>query len=348
MRVPGQRLRALVVAYFDQATAERILLPAIADLQHELAETRGRSRPARAFARLCAYAAFWRAFGLCLASRSDQVHRVVRWQTILGGAAVFAVSTPALTLQPLLRVRRDGGGWSLALLLLPSAVAVTLPLSALGAGLVATRFRRIAERRRPFVRPVVTYGAVATALSFVVMAWAVPSANQAYRVQAYQAFRAWSGVKAPPSFIPTKGYPEMTMGELRDARRRAVLQARWEQAEQASYYVHLKGAIPAAALAFGLATLALAPARRRPRFPILGGVLLGCLTAFVYYVLMYVFRAQVWAMAVPAWLGAWAPPLAFSAMATTVMVWRTLATTNDERRTNNDELNSQRRRGNAF
>jgi hypothetical protein len=40
----------------------------------------------------------------------------------------------------------------------------------------------------------------------------------------------------------------------------------------------------------------------------------------VYHVLLAETRELVWLMAVPAWLGAWGPPLGFSAL-TLVVLW---------------------------
>jgi hypothetical protein len=336
-RVPGLRLRTLVVLLFDQATAERVLLPAVADLQHEIAESSEVSPPGRTFARCRAYAAFWLAVGACLLTRSDPAERAIWSRTLAGGTAVFVVLTAALMYGPLTRIGLRTVG-SLAVLLLPSAMAVTIPLSVLGAGFVATRLRGGSDRRRPLVRVIAAYGIAATIVSFVVMAWTVPSANQEYRVRAYRAIRSLAG-SSSAGVLPTKGYPEMTIGELRAARRDAVLHTRWQDAEHASYYLHLKGAIPSAALTFGLVALAFAPARRRPRFPILGGLLLGFATAFAYYVVMYQLRQLSWVMVVPAWFGAWAPPAIFSALALVVMGWRGMRlpvrTTNFERRTTN-------------
>jgi hypothetical protein len=325
-RVPGTRLRALAVALFDRATAERILLPAVADLQHEVTEAHGGSRGARAVVRWRCYLAFWRTFAACLALRTSPNQSRAWGHQAFGGVAVLVVLTAGLVYGPISRSGAALG--SLALWLVPQALAVSIPSSVLGAGFLGRWSRGRADGdHAAFLRGMVVYSVLATMLSFVVVAWLVPSANYGFRQRAY-IVQTRLGPLSAGIHIP-KGYPEMTVGELLEARRKAVLRFdgpyTWRlERERAGYYLHLKGALPAASVALGLLAVALAPWRCRQRFPGVAGLALGVLTLFVYYLVMHWSRWLVWAMVAPAWLGAWGPPALFAGLAL-AMVWGRVA-----------------------
>ena len=215
--VPGWRLRALVVNLFDQATATRVLLPAIADLQHEIAQADGRGRAARAMLRCRVYVAIWWAIGACLVARIEG-ERAAWWRVLASGGLVLVVTTAILMSGPVstLSASRLRG---LLPLLLPQALAMALPFSVLGAGFLAIRRCTTA---RGCIRPVLSYTAVAFVCALVVTVWAVPSANQEYRLRAYQIL--WTPADlSPRNAVPAKGYPEMTVSELREARRRLIV-----------------------------------------------------------------------------------------------------------------------------
>lgn len=160
-------------------------------------------------------------------------------------------------------------------------------------------------------------------LTFVVVVWAVPSANQEFRQQSYARLQVRSG-RVSAVAVVLKGYPEMTISELLDARRQAVLRfddphtLRLER-ERAGYYLHIKGALPAACLALGLLAIALAPWKRKQRFPGVAGFALSLLSVFAYYMALFSGHWAVSAMVAPAWLGAWAPPVLFSMVAVVML-----------------------------
>jgi hypothetical protein len=324
-RAPGTRLRALVVWLFDEATARHVLLPAIADLQHETAEMRAPSAAARAAIRWRAYLAFWRVLFLCLVLRGSDGERREWLRTAIAGSATLLAMTAGLIYVPASRIPAELDG-SFVWLLMPQALAVSLPCSVLGAAFLAGR-RRPGEGRvgAASVRPVLAYSLLMALLSLIVTVWVVPAANDAYRQRAYSVLRG-RGVQTmmDPRAVP-KGYAEMTIPELLDARGRTRFDPAdpdsWRvQWERATYQIQLKAALPAASLAFGLAAIALAPRRRR-RLATVTGVVLGLTVIFIYYAVMFWSRWFVWAMVIPAWLGAWAPPIAFSVLALLVL-WR--------------------------
>jgi hypothetical protein len=61
-REPGTRLRRFAERTFDRATLDRVILPAIADLQHECADEASATR----LVRLRAYWGLWKTLAVCL------------------------------------------------------------------------------------------------------------------------------------------------------------------------------------------------------------------------------------------------------------------------------------------
>ena len=318
-RVPGLRLRALAETLFDQATAHRILLPAIADLQHEVAESKDAPGAASVFARCRSYAAVWRTFAVCIVTRSSPSQWSTWRQLLVGAVAVLVVLTAGLLYGPLTRTGLPNLE-RLAVFLVPQALALSIPCSVLGAGLLGQWSPKQAGNPGAFVRGILAYSIIAAAASLIVMIFVLPAANQEFRQQVQAGIQMKSG-RVPSNLVMPKGYPEMTVGELREVRRRATLQARWPIGEQASYYLHLKGALPAASLALCLLAIALAPWKRKQRFPGVAGLALSILTVFAYYLAFVGGRWLVFAMAAPAWLGAWAPP-ALSSVVAMLILWR--------------------------
>jgi hypothetical protein len=324
-RPPGTRLRALVANLFDQATAERILLPAIADLQHEASESQGGSRTARTLVRWRCYLAFWRTFAACLLLRRAE-GEAREWRgTFAAAAATLGVATLGLSYTPA-STFIGRGSLGLFVLLLPQALAVSLPVSVLGSGLIRRGpVPRARAGRVGFFRSVLAYSIVAAVLSLCLSTWLVPQANHEFRQRVYHTIvvRAPSGPVR--ELLVPKGYPEMSLSEIKQARDRMrfyfVRPYDWRMEwERATYQIHLKGGLPAAAVALGLAAVALAPRKRR-RFAPAIGLALAAATLFAYYLAVHWSRELVWAMVVPGWLGAWAPPLLFSELALAVL-WK--------------------------
>ena len=209
---------------------------------------------------------------------------------------------------------RHGPGASLELLALlqPQALAVTLPVGALFAGLLA--YRR--GGRHPGVavaRPVLAMSLAAGLLALVMMLWAVPVANQAFRERAFR--RPFSAALA----LPPKGAAEMTLAELLDARHRSAGDPR----AQATYdfFRHQKAALPAAALVFALLAISLGR-ERVTRWPVLRAALLTTLLTAAYYLLFWGARELALGEAIPPWAGAWASNMVFALAACLAASWR--------------------------
>ena len=64
-RVPGTWLRRFAERTFDRETLDRVILPALDDVQHECTTAPGPTLAER-FVRVRTYWGFWKAIGLCL------------------------------------------------------------------------------------------------------------------------------------------------------------------------------------------------------------------------------------------------------------------------------------------
>jgi lipopolysaccharide export LptBFGC system permease protein LptF len=316
--VPGERLRVLALRLFDRVTAERYLLPAVADLQHE-ARGGGEVVPwRRLHGRVLGYCAFWRTFVVCAIRRSPGEPGVRTLRLLVPALAALTVVTALLAAGPLATYGRLWlgrlGAWPLVALLgllVPQALVVALPVSVLFAGFVA--FRRLPSDQvdvpttASLGRSVVLLATAAAVLGLFVMVWWVPPANQAFREHVYrQATGRQDAVLTGPN-----GPSEMAIRELRQALSQAGLEPRrrigWD------YYLHLKAALPASALAFGFLTIGLA--RRRQRRPWLRGLGFSILVILLYYVVLSWTRAKALEQATPAWFAAWSPNLVMAALA---------------------------------
>jgi len=319
-RVPGVVLRALVSRLFDTRTAERFLFPAIADLQHESAASAGLRAVRRRVALWRNYLAFWKSFVTCLLTRPSAGVRADIYRFGWSGGVFLCATTALLMYGPMRRILGGVGVWDgavVSLLLLPSVLAVTVPFSVLWVGLVGRR--RHAAAGQPgsaasLARSVFLYAIVAATASFVILVWVVPAANQSFREREGRIIRernGFAGETAPRTLI--KGPAEMTYAEL--GRAMAASTGTQQQRARMGYYRHLKAAIPAGALAFGLITIALGGSRRNGRWSILKAASMFGALAFAYYVVLFESRGLALALVIPAWLGAWGPPLFFAGSA---------------------------------
>lgn len=269
MMLPGRTLHRLASHICSENTLERIVEPAIADLQKEYAGAVARSAVARRWILLTGYLAVVKVMAICALRASvirseerDGLARTVRWSLALIGAM-----TALLLLPPLQFARREMITPISLVQLIPQAVPLAIPIGlALGiaVGLANRSFTRSTARA-------VLFGAaVASLVSCATMVFVMPVANQSYR----EAIAQNNGVSGPLS----KGYAEMTLSEL---RRRIAFAPDIRDAWMAAWNFHIRFALAAAAFAISgfLLTIATAGATRR--------VLLALFACFLYWALLY-------------------------------------------------------------
>jgi lipopolysaccharide export LptBFGC system permease protein LptF len=304
MTRPGTRLRALAVHLFDASTIERLIDPAIADLQHEheSAVRSGHHWRARAI-RIAGSLAFWKVVAVRIASASA---RQPAWATADGGAigrtvrfagiatTLFTALFVWVPLRQALAMLRLGNDSlvRLTVYLVPQALAVAVPMGTVF-GMLAGGVRTRGGRR---VSVLLMFGASLTMLIFA--GWLMPEANQAFRETMFALINGFDGRL-------TRGVNELTLADLRS---------------KDPYQFHFRLALAAAPIVLGIFSLGLATALRRTLAWVAG--LMAVTIGFSYYVLLYNARdlslGTAWfahGYRLPAALAAWLPNLVFAAAA---------------------------------
>jgi hypothetical protein len=169
---------------------ERLVDPAIADLQSEYAETLQRGHVWRSrWVRVVGSIAFWKVIGVHAIDRAVPVAREVAAtddgalrRTFRFSAAWTAIAIAPLVWVPLHQfIRRvtPAEAARLTLYLIPQAVTVVVPLALALGTLCGLRGRSVSIGTQ---RWLVAAAAIVSVGMFIVLGWILPDANQAFRV----------------------------------------------------------------------------------------------------------------------------------------------------------------------
>jgi hypothetical protein len=265
----GRILLAVARRLAPAATRERVLLPLIADFQHEHAEAR--SGPKRLLLRCRWGAAFSQALAADSAALAvDHLRRNVWGPSPSEAAAVrltvaravaWALGLTGLLLldlfrRPYLHLRTAEGAITVAplLLLVPSALTFALTAGAL--------FGAAAASHRPPSRRSLLDASLLLAIgTFSMAAWVTPRANESYGRAAASVIAA----SLPPGVTLNRGQPgdrEMTIGEL--SARSSTLRSEGRSSAPIDTEWHKKPALAFSCVALALMGAALARRLRRP------------------------------------------------------------------------------------
>jgi hypothetical protein len=313
MTRPGTRLRSLATRLLDPSTMERLIDPAIADLQSEHADVLAHGRVWQArWVRLAGYLAFWKlmAIGISRASSRGLIapHDGAIGRTIRFSGFATTVVTLFFMWPPAWNsLSHPGHRLTIFLALVPQALSVALPMGVVFGVLYGLR-GRVATAR---VRHAIVGLAVVCSLAMIVfVGWILPVSNQVFREVTF------GGPLAP-------GTNELTIVELwREARNRLVIPV---ITGRYAFEFHLRLALAFAPLALGLFSLGMATARRHASSILAVGAF-ALVSCFAYYTLMYYARLTYYArldvrdhsLAIVA---AWGTNLAFLAMALLLNRW---------------------------
>jgi lipopolysaccharide export LptBFGC system permease protein LptF len=305
MSRPGDRLRALASRVCSSHAMERVIDPAIADLQREHADAiaQGEAWRARRI-RVAGTIAVWKVFGVHAVWRAIPVAR--EWAAADEGAmgrtvafslasiAIVMVSLALLPFYAVLQIADDGRaylpvtadevGW-LALYVLPQALPLAVPIGfATGIG-CALRGRRATVRVR---RSIVVIAIGCSLLMLAVMTWVVPVANQAFRELVMHRT------------LP-RGSNELTLAELRSSGRQ--------------YEYHGRIACSLGTVIVGLfAFTASAITRGRAR-----SIAIGTVGAVVYWCGYVLLTAPALNGSIPPLIAAWTPNAVFALVTAAMM-----------------------------
>lgn len=197
-------IRSMSSVLFTPATMERLIVPILSDMETErrAAVVGGRRWRSR-----------WILLDGCLGlGKAIALHG---WHVLVRAAVteestagvvrvvvgVFVILTAAFTLAPVFGAGR--GHLELGLYAVPQAIPLSIPLAVAFA--IAWRWLRHGSPLS--ARSALVLGVVGSGLAFAAMQWAVPNANQAFRVAVAQ--RLGDGVRSVP-----RGVNELSLSEM--------------------------------------------------------------------------------------------------------------------------------------
>jgi lipopolysaccharide export LptBFGC system permease protein LptF len=306
MTRPGGRLRSWASHVLDPSTMERLIDPAIADLQHEHEEAvrRGLNWRGRVIC-LIGYGTCWKVLTIATVrhavfERSAEDDRAVGRAIVFSLVAVLALT--AVLVLPVLQstaLRRSDAGTASRLLLysVPSALVVAVPLG-LVFGLLLGLRNRVSTPRVTW--SVAALGILCSTAAFIVIGWLMPVTNQAFRELA-----------AGRQLL--RGFNELTLGELAsgDAARLMRVMSGGVTVERLALEFHFRLALAFAPLALAMFSLGARAAQRRVH-GLITTVVAAFVVCFGYYTLLNVARQAIYRdsllSAAPAWMQ-WMPNL---------------------------------------
>ncbi len=303
--IPGRTLHRLAACVCSAKMLERIVEPAIADLQNEYAEAPANARLSKVSVLVSGYAAVLEVMAMAaLEMPAVANERRVLMRTFLWAAGVTASAAGLLIVLTLAQTAYVSTTFlNHVAYVTPQALPIAIPIGltlgiafGLNGGAVSHRTRKV----------VLLAALLASAISFGTLEWVMPAANQSYRQAMY---RAWGG-----RGMVTKGSNEMTLAELRGESNIARGQGEPGKARWLEWNYHLRWALSCATLV--LAVFAFALMRR-------GGtrravVMAACV---MYFILLFMGEVAI-AEGLPPILGAWLPNLTFGLAAMAMLLRR--------------------------
>jgi hypothetical protein len=285
MSRPGDGLRVLAAHVVNARTMERVVDPAIADLQRDSS--------------MSSYVAVVKVLLLCISQEammfsagwtSDDRRAVAR--VVAATALVTVLGTLLFEAPPFLSYawRSSDFDRRLPLYLAPQAFPLAVAIGVTLGTVFGIGGRAFSGRVTTWV---VALGIVVSVIAFIDLAWITPAANQAFRV-------AVSGNRDI-----VRGVPEMTLGEL------------WQMASpDAAFAFHTRWAL--AFSPFVLIVFAWSIVKATARSMTVGLAAVGAL--FGYYMLLYGGRSLTLDGRVPALATAWLPNVVLVAIAVALMI----------------------------
>ena len=185
--IPGVALHRMAVHICNEKALERIVEPAIADLQKEYASAGAGHASRRVWVLLAGYAAILKVIAMCALSVSLEsaderraVARTLAWSVTMVVLIAVLLMLPPLYRRPSLR------RWDIAATALPQALALAIPLGVA----FGIAFGLYARPTMSIAKTLLLCALAASALNFGVLAWGLPAGNQAFREITFRVLRA--------------------------------------------------------------------------------------------------------------------------------------------------------------
>jgi hypothetical protein len=278
-RLPGTLLHKVLERVLTRRILDSVVIPTLADLQHENALVRQAPVWRRAFVRTRGYLGVWNALALCLASWPARSLREDWLGSDAVGPRLLGALTPRAGILGLVLTLglwwpwRTGDAWA-CLLALPHVIIVAVPVAFL-LGLVLA-LGRLSVRSVPFagtrwLGPAVALSIACGLFTFGLYAWVMPQANQSYRERMVRRMSddglrvtAQAGIDEPRRGLSIrKGLHELSLGELQTRIREGRNAGTTTVALDVEW--HKRWVIPAACLLFGPLAIGLNGLWKRPR-----------------------------------------------------------------------------------
>ena len=302
---PRVRAPSRCRSHLQPKTLERVVEPAIADLQREYAGCNRARRFRRVPILAAGYLAILEVMLMCALETTPATdnERKLLARTLAWSCLMVVCASALLIVPPFLGFSPAFRKWYAVLTVAPQAVPLAIPIGlAFGVAFgLSSRLTRSAAK-------MVLLGALsASLLSFVILAWAMPAGNRAFNEFSLRELK-FLGFEGQTD-KRLRGDSEMTLPELRAESVRWSAQGEPNLARQFAFRFHFRFALAVAALALVSVVLASPIDHRAAR-----GVF-AFAACLAYWALMYMGElAYRKGYAAPP-LAAWLPNLAFIAVA---------------------------------
>ncbi len=291
--IPGRALHRLALRICSAKSLERIVEPAIADLQKEYASAGANETTRRAWTLCAGYAAVFRVIAICaldvsiaIEDERRKLRRTLVWTLVFISMVLALLMWPVVGSVPEVTFRG----------LLPQALPLAIPIGVTFGIAVGLPGRGISHAT---AKVVILIALAASLVSFGTISWVMPAANQGVREEV-----AWS--MRDRGLVP-KGIDELTVLDLR--REMMIAAARGDDtriARRFAWTFHVRLALSSASLV--LAALFLVSFST-------GSIMRGVfafLMCLEYWALLYTGEfLGVHERAIPAFVAAWLPNIVF-------------------------------------
>jgi hypothetical protein len=309
-RRPGTLIRAIAARLCDAQAIERVIDPALADLQLESETAAATGRPwRRRWLWMTTSIALVRAVVICAGERlwltngdmsDSEGARALVTSLVATAAALTLFVLPALPAV----ARAD---WRMVVLLIPQAVPIALPIG-LSFGVLACR--RDAPIHPRLARRLVINAVIWSAASFVMLGWIVPNTNQTFRELMYSRSDPPRVDGAGPRRPLARGRNELTIVQLEQQLRAASADHRVARGLAFTYYQ--RWALASATLVMVCFALG---AIRRWRIGLFSGSMVALSSDIAYWLLLEAGRQYALDGSWSSVAGAWLPNVCFAAVA---------------------------------
>jgi hypothetical protein len=305
-----ERFRAMAARVCSARTMERLIDPALTDIQVEYRNAIAQGRVWRSrWIRMAGYVAFVKVLALYGSERTVRDWSVDDGQAF---ARTLGLSIAAFTLTAVLLISPAVGGvpTNLVLYLIPQALPLAIPVG-IALGTFCGLGGRVVSFRLKGASLALALACSAGSLASTI--WFIPAANQGYRVSVAEHLRLPAGKQV----TLTAGAIEMNMGDLRRTVDALAQSGRTREARKMAFGYYIRWALPCAPFVLALFALSVTP-RRPVRRWILAAAACGACLSYYLFLLAADFAARRTLLPIVA--SVWLPNLVYAVVSSGLMI----------------------------